>query len=433
VIFPDRLNGGELLLPPTYSYGANKKMNRSLQIRGTLIIALFVFALTSLPALGQTVSLKEINAIQSRSVLTDKDLETLTAYVKGKLTAMISVQSDEDLAKIKRDLNLARYSKSVAAQQVYANRFSRAIKSNYQRVLNQAAKLPDKKLSANVQLSTVILVAETDSVELINDYLALLKNESQAVRYWAAKGLSGPAIFRFLAAEETESESLEAVLAGLRDCLEKETDAMVISAIAAAASISVHSAAIELVNLCVNKRIASYSSWMVDRELEDLNIFRNVLEMVDRDVEEGDTDLQSDLVRHAVRLYAVAYSRYWLGRQCDKADSSLSLLKSDSQQQLETFLIEGERLLRLVAGRFDQNIRKTQRFLKAVDSGKCSELSRSYVLLLDNESGTINRVFDLYPDEGIDPYPSLPDPPVELIEMAQTRFHVSTKAISGTN
>lgn len=378
---------------------------------------------------GQTVTLNDINAIQGKSVLTDKDKASIASYVQDQLGVMLSSDNAADLAAAKKDLYKARFSKSPNAVQIYANHFASAIKENYRNVFNRAGEIADKKLAAQIQLTVAIAVAETDSPELLEDYLFLLKEKSEAIRYWGAKGLSGLAMYQFLMDEDSDSEKLRAVLDGLEQCLAGETNVMVITAITQAAALPVHADALDIVYDSLNKRLEQYQAWTVEEELQDLVMMRYVLEMVDSELLDGNEELQTELMRKAVQLYSAGYYRYSLGKQCDQGNANLILLDNSSQQQLETFLIEGERLMRLVCDRIDATVSTTPRFLNAVDSGKCAELERAYTLLLDRENGSVHRVFDIYPEEGVNPYPPLASPPAELIEKAQTRLQIDTEAV----
>ena len=384
----------------------------------------------------EAVTRRQVQIIQSKSVLSVKDLTMIDDFVQEQLDKMLMVEEESELDGIRSDLIASRTSKQLPAKAAFSERFAAAVKGHQKRIFAKAkdnyakaSENKDKKIARKVELSLAILVAKIDRASLIEDLVSLLGNGSAPVRYWAAKGLAMPTIRDHLLKSKRDSKEVESVVAGLSGALAKETHPMVIVQIARAAAIPSQEKARDVLMACVSKRQSQYQDWSVDKEFTDQMILNHLFKVVASESLANNAEAQTALIRSASGLLSVAYRRYQKVMQYKDEDGKVIVLyRKKRQRAMQALLIETEIKLRQACFRVDKTIRTKPRFQSALDSGKWPEIDKAYDYLL-GEDGSVNRVFDLYPTGQPSLFVEIPDPPSKLVDQAIKRLFVEQNKI----
>ena len=183
---------------------------------------------------------------------------------------------------------------------------------------------------------------------------------------------------------------------------------------------------------CVSKRELQYKDWTVDKEYSDQTILNHLFKVAGSEALANNAEAQTALIRSAAGLLSAAYQRYKKGMQYkDKEGKIIVLYRKRRQRVLQTLLIDAEIKLRQVCYRLDRNIRTNSRFQTALESGKWLDIDKAYDYLLGKD-GSVNRVFDLYPEGQANPFAEIPDPPSKLVDRAVKRAFVEQNTIGDT-
>ncbi len=385
---------------------------RSVFVRNPQYVATLV--LLTIAALNSSlfaVTQGQMNQLKGKGVLSDTDLATIDQYVKERLDSMLGVENIKDLNAITSELLLNKTNNVGASKKDYIGQFAKSLKENYKQILSGSENSPNKQLAPNIRISVLNIMGELDSPDLITEFTTLLGSEKTKMRYWAAKSLGYPNIKQFLNNESADSSVLTSVVKALESTLTDETDPLVIEQIAIAATIPNHNSVINVVMSCANKRMELYKAWNVDNELVDLNIMKALLIISQQNAEN-----EKAMVSLASELHSHAYHRYVQAKQClqEYTDDKVFLISPTSQSQLKTVIIEGEKILRFASKQKRSQVTINPRFLKAMETNRCNNLTNAFKLL-SGPTGVIMESFQLTAQNLFAP---LPDPPDTLIKRA---------------
>ncbi len=355
----------------------------------------------------------KIDFVRQTSVLGDQHIEIITGFVNEQFDAMLTVSDASESSEPVRKLvsNVASEVKRDEVRKIYSNHFSTAVKNAYIRISPQLNALTDKKLAQRIKISATAALAYTDNINVIEDLVALLKDEAPEIRYWAARGLAMPEIQQYLTSNEPQaSSSAQNVLAELGNCLKKEDSPLVISQIVAAAPVQI--GGVQLLQDCIAKRIEQYQNWTVNNELSDYGIFRKISVIINSNLLADNKNLETKLIQNAIELFSVAYQRYTKGMSYSESEGSVvELLTETSSKELATLLIEAEASLLLVSR--SPRIASFDNFLPQ-KNWKRLEVYYKYLLR------DVNDRFSIYPEGKSEPeLPTVSDPPAKIIERAK--------------
>ena len=373
------------------------------------------------------VAKSEIEAIRQMNVINDQYGQKITEFVDQQFQEMLSVNNSSDLSLPVRNLIDTAVSKVKRAEvaKSYSDRFASAAKDAYQRVLSSIQVQDETKLSKAVKISAVVVLAFTDNNLLIEELLALLKDENEDVRYWAARGLAMPVIQSYLISDEPEAESDRTnVINALSEALDNENSGLVIARIALAAP--VHPEGVTVIQQSVSQRLEQYQSWNVQYELEDRTIIQKIFDIIERRKLQTDRKLEADLIQSAAELFSIAYQRYTTSMQYLGPDGEvIELLPMSNRRELITLLIDSESgFLRIVRSE------RRPRFPSALQKNKWKDMEANYKYLL-GVNGPLNQQFSLYPEGTAEPQlPKLPAPPENLIERAKILKQIEDKSLT---
>ena len=366
------------------------------------------------------VSKVEIDAIRTKPLLTQEHFDKITAFVNEQFTNMLTVTDSSKLTSIVRSLVGAAVGKNPRpeAKQSYSDHFSTAVKSIYKQIMQAGQNHNDKNLGSNINISTAVVLAHCDNAILIEDLAELLQNDSEFIRYWAARGLAGARIQRhFTTNDVNTTTSLQTAVSTLNNAMQKETSSFVIAQIAQAAPPNQEGA--KIIQGCTGQRVKQYQSWKVNNELADMDILNKIFNMLDNQQLEDDEQIK-DLAFNALKLFSVAYQRYTQSMQYKDNGDMLPLLPEASQRELETLLIRAE----VEFIRISKTDRRA-RFAVPIQKRKWKELNVHYLSLIR----VVNSYFKIFPENQTKPpVPTVGPPPTEFIESAKTLNNIQSQS-----
>jgi hypothetical protein len=382
---------------------------------------------------AQTISVNQIKTIRGLHVLTDQQLAAINTFVNEHFNLLMSVKDGgkelSDRAEILMDNARGTAVVGDQTQDPYAQQFNKAVKENAPRVFEYTETMENKGLAQQIRLATVVIMSRTDNPELIGNLLPLLKDKSALVRYWAAKGLTTANVRKMLASPESSADAWPKIISGLTACVATETSPVVIEQIANAASISTNPGCIALAKQCIDKRLPLYQNWTVDQEETDLELIKIAADMAMSDSLQSDKAAQTTLIKSAAELFTAAYYRYAKGIQHPvEGGKTVSLLTGESQQALESILIDGEIALTRAAAKADPTIKPRPSFFLKILQSPTLNLDRAYEPFFRD----LNRAYQLFPEQtGPNPqyFAPLPDPPDALIQGALAKRAIEGKII----
>ncbi len=366
------------------------------------------------------VSKVEIDAIRTKPLLTQEHFDKITAFVNEQFANMLTVKDSSKLTSIVRNLVGAAVGKNPRpeAKKTYSDCFSTAAKSRYKQIMQTARNHNDKNIGSNIKISTVVVLAHCDNTILIEDLAGLLQDDSEFIRYWAAKGLAGPRIQRYFTTNNADvSALLQTAVSALNTALQKENSSFVIAQIAQAAPLNQEG--VKIIQGCVGRRVEQYQSWKVSNELNDWDIISKIFNMLNAPRLE-DTEQIKDMAFNALKLFSVAYHRYTQSMQYKDNGDVLPLLPETNQRELETLLIRAE--VELI--RISKSDRRA-RFAVPIQKRKWKELNVHYQSLIR----VVNNNFKIFPEnQDKPPMPTVGPPPAEIIERAKTLNNIQSKS-----
>ena len=387
-------------------------------VRITISALLIILMANSTKA---NVSKVEIDAIRTKPLLTQEHFDKITAFVNEQFANMLTVTDSSKLTSIVRSLVGVAVGKNPRpeAKKNYSNCFSTAVKTIYKQTMQAGQNHNDKNLGSNINISTAVVLAHCDNAILIEDLAELLQNDSEFIRYWAAKGLAGARIQRYFTSNNTEATaSLQTAVSTLNNALQKETSSFVIAQIAQAAPLNQEGA--KIIQGCAGRRIEQYQNWKVTNELSDLDILNKIFDMLDSQQLEDNEQIK-ELAFNALKLFSVAYQRYTQSMQYKDNGNMLALLPKTSQCELETLLIRAE----VEFIRISKTDRRA-RFAIPIQKKKWKELNVHYMSLIR----VVNNYFKIFPENQENPpVPTVGPPPTEIIEIAKILNNIQSNSV----
>jgi len=394
--------------------------------RDVILLYTLLSLIGPLVALQASTKLK-VDRIRVKNILTDSDLKSIDTYVSLSLDRMLLSENQNELDKIRKEIIASAKSNSqtVSTRLMYNQRFVSTVQSQYARVFNKAVDLEDLDMAQHVELGLSIVISQLDHSDLCGDLIALLNKKNASIRYWGLKGLSSKTISNHLLTLDATNDLIRNLVAGFRNALNDQTNALVLSKIVAAASLPKFPEALEVIPDCLEKRWEFYNQWKVSDELIDIAMIQTTLEMVGNGSLAENTAMRNVLLYSVGKLFSAGLQRYQMGlRYKDKEDKSLILLDTASQHKLQSLLIESERAFRKACSRIDRTISGNSRLVKAIQSQNWTSIEETFDKLIGPD-GEVDRVLKFYSGDHKFPYPSIAAPPESVIEQAKIRQYVA--------
>lgn len=395
-----------------------------------LFLNIFVCVLLVCPAV-EAATKASVDKIRSSNTLRDADLKILEEFVGQQFSALALAKDSAEASKVAKTLIECALSTShvpAATKKSYSDGYSRAVKGVYDQAWQQGKKklesqVPlEQEIGRHLTLSTVIVLAKCDNLILVDDLLRMLKDPSEEIQYWAAKGLAGENLQSALTNDTQNSELIQSILKELSLCLDKTNSGLVISQIALAAGLLDSKASVAILERCVSKRIARYQRWNVINESTDMVLLMQLLKVAENDTLDNMESTRKKLLQNVADLYTLAYLRYVTGTQYLDTDETtpLPLLQEQNQQYLRSLLIEVE-LEILLQVRTPKNGPK---FSAVVQSDNSKILDKAWKTLIGTD-GVTEKIWEITSTI------QLSDPPEEVVRRARNLRDIKNNLIGG--
>lgn len=365
-----------------------------------------------------------VDKIRASSTLTDADLTALRTFVTQQCNELVLAKDVTEASQAAKELveNTQSSSNVTSTKTSYSNIYSRAVKDGYAQALEHARKKQQSKdpaeqaIGRHISLSIAIVMAKCDNLVLADDLVRLLKDPSEEIQYWAAKGLAGPNLHSALTSNNDNAALIQSILQGLKNCLGNTNSELVISQIALAAGLLDDTKSVAILEQCVAKRIDRYLRWDVINESTDMVLLMQILDILDNDTLYDNEDARTKLLQLAFDLYTLAYQRYAKSIQYLDTDGKtpLNLLQEQNQHALESLLIECQKRIDTLAKSRERVQITGPRFQSAIQSetSKANNLDKTWKALLGAD-GITDKAWKITSTI------QLPDPPEEVVDRAR--------------
>jgi hypothetical protein len=277
------------------------------------------------------VNTSDIESLRTRAgggstELSTSDTAVISQFWTKALDEMMLSANSEDMVKVRRELETQKGDKPLSFYATaYIAEALKDIKTSYQ----NAQRIANPAQKTLVERNLMILTANLKSPKLAPIALARVGDEDEAIRYWAVKAVTQPAVVVQLTDEVTHDEAtVELILKaiGERILVEPmpEIQRMMIDF---AAPFNLPAARQSLLSLAEQRKKA-YQDWTVKNELLDVNLLTalgNIAYL------EQDAETKKTFGRAFAELYAMVFQRYLKGT---------NQLSAEQMDQLTTVIAE---------------------------------------------------------------------------------------------
>lgn len=290
---------------------------------------LILTAIIIVTAAGFAASTKEIDEVRKKTDLTDGDLAVVDSFINDTFKEMLESPTVADSVKRREDI-LVRKPKD--EQPKYKEQFRKSIESNVDYALKTIGTWNDESFIKATRLNIAVIIGSLDDIALCDTAIGLFDEESVAVKYWAAKALTGKDVTAYVKANPSDASS-RAVIGQMKKLASMDSPAMLMMVSAFAASIG-GADSYELLAAVATVRIDAYNSGHAANESTDARIMAIIANKLS-----ADTASKAALASPFAQLMSCALRKF-----------SLSLipeagLDEVSQQQLVTVVAELEKTI----------------------------------------------------------------------------------------
>ncbi len=326
--------------------------------------------LTLLTISRAQVDSRRIEEVLKKSVLTPEDLEVIDAFVSDAVGRLVRTIDFTEVAKTR-----AVILNHQNTQAQYAQRFSEAvyreIGEGFDYARNEISD-PDRRFKVFTNL--LILINELNDPRLVDLAVRMIPYESCAVRYWAVRAATDPAVWDKLSQDQNAAAPVARKIIDACNQVVETSSPEVLNLAAQFAGRYNTVPTAELLGRVAEARIRHYADWAVKYELVDTAI----LKLLSERISSGGT-ANPQLAKQFAQLYSFAIQRYIRGVR----DNALQEL---SRNYLAAVLVETEeQCIGELLGMPQANIRR------AVEAGDMNALQAEHDKLLGgpNEKGAL--------------------------------------------
>ncbi len=359
-----------------------------------LIAFFWVFLVLTLSVCTYGVDTRDIDAVRSKAVLDNSDLQTIDRFVAQALDELVQTKDFGSIANA-RSIILACSSSKEGVQEQYAQQFCESAKKHIGSAMSAAEGLSDEGRKAKVIANLLILVDGLADVRLADLALQYVKSNNKVIRYWAVHSVTNNAILNRLNALGLEGEQqAREIASGLAEIVGDSGPETLSLMVNFSSSMKIRRAE-ELLLKIADARILQYEDWRVEYELVDADILKAVAKKMN-----SSNQGRSEAGRRFGQLLSYVFQRYVKGRD---------YLSGRQKGQLLSVLLETEKSCISV-------LLKPQLAIKrAIEADDSSALMGEHNRLLGEgtKSGELNIQYSDSSGGGGTSGPAiLPDPPM---------------------
>lgn len=237
---------------------------------------------------------------QAADSLTDQQIEQIDKFWQTSLDQMLLTEDSTMIRQLAQNLVQERGVADTAFGRAYLQAAKKHLAQAFQTIADWQAS-ERKRL---VVLNLTILLAQMQSAELLELGLPLLSHPDAAVRYWAGRAVCQAPIASAIANKPAVQADL---FKALQAAVAQETQADVLRAMVSFAVMVNTEPAAQLLASILDKRIAAYQSWNVDKESFDGFLLKTVGMQI---LAEQPSARRSMLAQKFATLYAMVFQRY---------------------------------------------------------------------------------------------------------------------------
>jgi len=367
-----------------------------MKIKWVIFGVLIVFLIPAMILRSKAVDTRQIEQVRNKQVLNSEDLQIIDDFLAQTVQELVKTR---DFTSIARTRTVILTNQSNQGQ--YAQQFSQSAYKYISLGLAQAKELPQER-QFKVILNLLILVDGLCDPRLADLAIARLKDNNKAIRYWAIRCITNPALIRKLNPPDAANLRLKQQIAEQLKELVDSSEPEILALMAEFADEVNIPEGQDLLLQIADIRIKQYADWKVEYELLDSAILKFLYNKVAPDRVGGSSS--PAVARRFGQLYSYAIQRYIKGQE---------YLRQNNKHYLASVLVETEdKCIGKLLGRPQSAIKR------AVESASGGLLLQEYNRLFGDEVRAGELTLKLNIDYGDDksgtkrmtPQP-LPDPP----------------------
>jgi len=305
-----------------------------MKIKLVIFAALAALLALVLKSGSAAVNTREVDIVRKKVVLDNSDLRIIDDFLAEAIRELVNTRDFTSIAKI-RAVILSRQS----TQGQYAQQFSESARRHIATGFRDAQQLRRPERTTGVTINLLILMDGLQDLGLVDQAIAMLKNENMVIRYWAVHCLTNPIIITKLNSATISSANQASVIAGqLKELVENSTPEIVALIAQFAAGVNIPQGE-ELLLQIADMRIKRYADWTVKYELFDSALLKYLSSKIPLPSESPagllttTIDTKPEIARRFAQLYSYAIQRYVKGA---------AILNDTQKSHLASVLVETE-------------------------------------------------------------------------------------------
>jgi len=331
------------------------------------ISIVFLIGILAVTASALALDTEEIDDVCQRALnnesLDADDLEVIDSFLFEALEELLLSEDFSEIIGIKTEIS-AR--KGGSEHEQYSSAFIASAQKHLKSAFDELQEWDQNELKTHIERNLIILVAEMESVDLIEFGISKLNAKDCVIRYWAVKSIANSRVAGYLNSEVTGDSELAGIIIGkLENMAQRENRAEILDLIAGFADRFELPEARGLLLKIADLRINAYADWKVEYELMDTGLLKSLA----NEILSQASDQQKVIVaRKFAQLYSYVMQKYILGAK---------LLNEASKRQLASVMVEVEYLI------LDKLLGRPQSTIKrAIEKKSLSSLQREHDSLL---------------------------------------------------
>lgn len=297
----------------------------------------------------------------SSSPLSEADKDVITRFWTTSLDQMLLSETSQDAVEIRMELAKQKGTEPLSS---YRAAYVEEGLKGIQTALENIERLESAEQQIMAKRNLIILTANLESPKTSEIALAHLADKDDAIRYWAVKAVTQPAVIQQLSSDTITGDTVTAaILEGLSNCVSAEKRPEILEMIAGFCMAVNQPTAQQILGQMIDRRIDAYQNWLpveVGLDIRLLSAAGSIATV------QRNPDVKSMLGRKFAQMYALVIQRY------------MQAAESLTDEQLEHVLS--------VIAEVDQNVvlkvmEIRTGILQGLKTGSMNTLNREYEVL----------------------------------------------------
>jgi hypothetical protein len=234
--------------------------------KNSILLQISILALLFSCFNSYAVSTREIERVRDKSVLDERDLQTIDNFIQIAVEELINTEDFTEIARIRSQIT-----GNQSSQTQYRQQYSKSCK-NYITEAFSKAEQKEGELRHKVSVNLMILVCELRDMELIDLALSAIGDEDKVIQYWAVRAVTNEKLVEYLLTSAAGStiDKIANELSKSIDSLGPETIRLIADFVTVANSEAVE----ELVLKLADARIDQYEKYQAKPGIADMKILK---------------------------------------------------------------------------------------------------------------------------------------------------------------